>query len=99
RTAQRIVQRGPFRSMIHTLEAAYFTALHKGKSPSDELLFELDPWMEQTIGVDGPTMLSRIHRAVRQENRLLKDAFEFALNELASQWVISSTFDEAHITQ
>lgn len=99
RIVQRIVQRGPFRSMIHTLEAAYFTALHKGKGPSDELLLELDPWMEQTIGVDSPTILSRVHRAVRQEHRLLKDAFELSLNELASQWVISSAFDEAHITQ
>jgi len=97
RISQRIVQRGPYRSMLHSLEAAYFTALHKGKSPSDELLFELDPWLENTIGVDGPTILSRIHRAVRQENRLLKDAFEIGLNELASPWVISSTFDEADI--
>lgn len=99
RLSRRVVQRGPYRSMIHTLEAAYFTALHKGKSRSDELLFELDPWLEHTIGVDGPTVLSRIHRAVRQEHRLLKDAFEIGLNELASPWVISSTFDEAYITQ
>lgn len=98
RIAQRIVQRGPYRSMKHSLEAAYFTALHKGKSESDELLFDLDPWLNNTIGVEAPIMLSRIHRAVRQENRLLKDAFDVALNELASQWVISSTFDEAQIT-
>src|SRR5699024_7804495 len=67
-------------------------------SESDELLFDLDPWLTQTLGVDAPAMLSRIHRAVRQENRLLKDAFDVALNELASQWVIASTFDEDHIT-
>lgn len=98
RIAQRMVQRGPHRSMIHTLEAAYFTAVSKGKDESIDLLFGLDPWLEHTIGVDAPTMLARIHRAVRKENRLLKDSFDLALNEQASQWVISATFEEQHIT-
>lgn len=99
RIAQRMSQRGPYRSMIHALESAYFTAISKGKEESIDLLFGMDPWLEQTIGVDSPMMLSRIHRAVRKENRLLKDAFDLALNELASDWVISSTFDEQHITR
>lgn len=94
RIAQRMVQRGPYRSMVHTLEAAYFTAVSKGKEESIELLFGMDPWLNDTIGVDAPMMLSRVHRAVRKENRLLKDAFDLALNEQASDWVISSTFDE-----
>lgn len=99
RIAQRMAQRGPYRSMVHTLEAAYFTAVSKGKDESIELLFGLDPWLEHTIGVDSPMMLARIHRAVRKENRLLKDAFDLALNEQASKWVISSTFDVQHITE
>lgn len=93
----RLVQHGPRDNMKHALEAAYFVALSAGKNESDELLFEMDPWLAQTIGVDTPTILARVHRASRAEESLLRDALDLALNEEASRWVFASRFTTTQV--
>lgn len=92
RITERLVQHGPRESMKHALEAAYFVALSAGKNENDELLFEMDPWLGQTLGVDTPTMLAKVHKATRAEENLLKDALDRALNEEASAWVFRAHF-------
>src|SRR5690554_568649 len=97
RMTVRLVQSGPRSNMSHALEAAYFITLSTGKNESDELLFEMDPWLQQTLGVDTPTMLASIHRIARSESTLLRDALERALNEEAPRWVFSSRFTQTQI--
>ena len=97
RMITRLVQQGPRESMRHALEAAYFVALSAGKNENDELLFEMDPWLSQTVGTDAPTLLSRMHKAARADDSLLRDALDRSLNEEAARWVFSARFTDQQV--
>lgn len=98
RMTLRMLQAGPIVHMRRTLEAAYFVALSSGKNDTDELLFDLDPWLRSKIDADSPALLGRIHRASRVEDILIRDAIDLALNEEASAWVFSSRFAPEQLT-
>lgn len=98
RMTLRLVQNGPLEHMKRSIESAYFVSLSAGHNESDDLLFDMDPWLYNTLRVDTPTLLARVHKASRVEENLLKDALDLALNEEAAQWVFSSRFTHTQIS-
>lgn len=98
RMTLRMLGAGPIVHMRRTLEAAYFVALSSGKNETDELLFDLDPWLRGHLDQDSPTLLGRIHRASRTEDKLIRDAIDLALNEEAGSWVFGSRFTHQQLS-
>lgn len=98
RMTLRMLSGGPIVHMRRTLEAAYFVALSSGKNETDELLFDLDPWLRGHLDIDSPTILGRIHRASRTEDKLIRDSIDLALSEEAGSWVFGSRFTPQQLT-
>ena len=97
RMSLRMINAGPIVHMKRTLEAAYFVALSSGRNDTDELLFDLDPWLHGQLGVNSPELLGRIHRASRTADKLIAEAIDLALNQEAGGWVFGARFTHEQI--